>query len=371
MKSFEYGDREIGTAEVTYGVSNMVIGFGVLTLPRSLAEMTESSDGWISLVLGGAVALAFGWVIASLCMRFPKMGLKDMTKAVTNRATANVVVVMFACYTFLFVGYETRGLANISKQYLFDRTPEEAICLFFLFVLAYGVAGPSSALLRLNLIFLPLVLLIVLGVLAMNIPFFNIHNLKPLFVTDWKDLLNGGRGTVFSFLGFEIFLFYNALINRPKTIKKAVLGGLTVPLLTYLIVFVFVIGIFGSEVTKNTLYPTAELAKQVEIPGGFFERFESIFFTLWVVTLFNTAAMAFDVTIVALKTVFPKPERMTYIIALCPLIYLVAMQPQGITEIDVFGKWISYAGIAIGWVLPALLLGAAKLWRVEGNERVS
>lgn len=131
MKSFEYGDREIGKAEVIYGVSNMAIGFGILTLPRYLASMTKSSDGWISLMLGGMAALAFGWVIASLCERFPKMGLKEMTKAVTNGAVANVITILFASYMFLFVGYETRGLANISKLYLFDRTPEEAICLFF------------------------------------------------------------------------------------------------------------------------------------------------------------------------------------------------------------------------------------------------
>ncbi|MFB9274761.1 GerAB/ArcD/ProY family transporter [Cohnella cellulosilytica] len=369
MKSFEYGDREIGSTDVVFGVSNMVIGFGVLTLPRTLAAVTESSDGWMSLVLGGGVALAIGWLIAVLCGRFPKMGLQEITKAVANGATANVVTSLFACYTFLFVGYETRGLANISKLYLFDRTPEEAICLFFLFVLAYGVAGPSATLLRLNVVFLPLVLLIVVGVLAMNIPFFNVHNLKPMFVTNGIDVLKGVRGTVFSFLGFEVFLFYNALNNRPETMRKAILGGLAIPFVIYLVVFVFVIGIFGSEVTKNTLYPTAELAKQVEIPGGFFERFESIFFTIWVVTLFNTAAMAFDVTVLALKGLFPGTQRMTWVIWLCPLIYLVAMQPQSVTEIDIFGEWISYAGIVIGWGLPAILLGAAKLRGVRANGR--
>ncbi|WP_372631378.1 endospore germination permease [Cohnella sp.] len=367
MKSFEYGDREIGTAEVFFGVSNMVIGFWILTLPRSLATITNSSDGWMSIVLGGGASLAIGWLIASLCKRFPKMGLMEMTKSVANRATANVVAMLFACYTFLFVSYETRGLANIAKLYLFDRTPEEAICLFFLLVVAYGVAGSSAALLRLNLVFLPIVLLILLLVLAMNIPFLNLNNLKPMFVTDWKDLLKGTKDTVFSFLGFEVILFYNAWINRPQKVRRAVLGGLTIPFTLYLLVFFFVIGIFGSEVTKNTLYPTAELAKQVEIPGGFFERFESIFFTIWTITLFSTTAMAFDVTIIALRSLFPKTKRITWVIALCPIAYLAAMQPQSVTELDILGKWISYAAIAIGWGIPSLLLGAAMMRGVRGN----
>jgi len=369
MKSFEYGDDEIGTIEVGFGVCNMIIGFGVLTLPRTLAGMTRSSDGWMSIVLGGAIALGVGGVVAMLMTRFPKKGFREMTAAVANKGIANAATLIFALYTFMFVAYETRGLANISKLYLFDRTPEEVICLFFLLVVVYGVAGPSVSLLRLNLLFLPAVLLILLVVLVMNIAFFNIHNLKPLFVTDWKEVALASKGTVFSFLGFEIFLFYNAWVNQPGKAKKAMVSGLAIPLVTYLLVFFYVLGIFGPAVTQNTLYPTAELAKQVEIPGGFFERFESIFFTIWVMSLFNTAVMAYDVTLIALQAVFAKGRRMRWILILTPLVYLIAMQPRSVTEIDTFGEWISYAGLAVGWGFPVVLLLAAVMRRVKGDGK--
>nr|WP_229263893.1 GerAB/ArcD/ProY family transporter [Cohnella cholangitidis] len=221
--------------------------------------------------------------------------------------------------------------------------------------------------LRLNLLFLPAVLLMVLVVFGMNIGAFNFHNLKPMFITDWKDILFATQGTVFSFLGFEIVLFYNIWINKPNRTVRAVMSGLLLPLVLYIVVFISVIGIFGSSVTQNTLYPTAELAKQVEIPGGFFERFESIFFTIWVMTLFNTAAMAFDVTIVAARSVFPKTQRITWIVFLCPVIYLLSMQPRNVKELEIFGQWISYAGIVIGWGFPILLLLLAKLRGVKGD----
>jgi len=369
MKSFEYGDDEIGTVQVAFGVSNMVIGFGVLTLPRVLAGMTESSDGWISIVIGGAVALGFGWIVAALAARFPKMGFRDMSAAVTNKAVANVTTLMIAMYTMLFVAYETRGLASISKLYLFDRTPDEAICLFFLLVLIYGVSGPSTALLRLNLLFLPAVLLVFFFVLVMNVSFFNVQNLKPLFISDWKKVLLASKETVVSFLGFEIFLFYNTWINQPKKMTRAMLYGVAGPFAIYLIVFIAVLGIFGSAVVQNTLYPTAELAKQVEVPGGFFERFESIFFTTWVMTLFSTAALALDVTIIALRSVFPGPDRMTWIFWLSPVIYLITMQPQNAAEIDAFGKWIGYTGLALGWCIPAIVLAVAAIRGIKGGEK--
>lgn len=371
MKSFEYGDEEFGSKEIVFMVSSMVIGFGVLTLPRTLAAATKSSDGWMTLVAGGLVALGFGWLIGKLAERFPGQGFRDIVTASANRSVGNALTFVFALYTLSFVGYETRGLANISKLYLFDRTPIEAICFFFMLVLAYGVAGPSIGLLRLNVLFLPLVLLIVFLVLVLSIGDFNVHNLKPGFVTDWRQVLLSSRETVFSFLGFEVLLFYNTWNNRPRQTPKAIVAGLAIPLALYLIVFFFVIGIFGSAVTQNELYPTAELAKQVRIPGGFFERIESLFFMIWVMTLFNTAAMAFDVTIVALRDIFPKLKRITGIVVLCPVVYLIAMQPHNVKEIDLFGKWISYSGLAIGWGLPTVLLLLSIMRRNKGHERRS
>ncbi|WP_373231192.1 endospore germination permease [Cohnella sp.] len=367
MKSFEYGDNEISTKEVFAIVSNMLIGFGVLTLPRSIVTVTKSVDGWISICIGGVIAAFFLWVIAKLVSRFPKKGFYDITTAIINKPAANILTLMISVYTMMFVCYETRGLASIARLYLYDRTPEEVICLVFLLVLIYGVSGPSIALLRVNLMFMPIVISIVLVLIFMNIGFFNYHQLKPFFITEWVDVVKASKETVFSFLGFEVLLFYNVHINQPKKTVKAALFGISIPFILYLVVFIFLIGTFGVEVVSNTLYPTAELAKQVEITGGFLERFESLFFTIWVMTLFNTASMAFDVTILGLMSVFKKAKRMPLILFLSPLMYIIIMLPQNIKEIASFGEWISYAGIPVAFLLPLGLFLTAKIRGVKGN----
>lgn len=109
MKSFEYGDREVGTYEVFASVANMVIGFGVLTLPRSIVETTRSVDGWISILIGGLGALVFTWMVAKLVSRFPKRNLHDIANAVIGKPLAFLFTLMFAAYMLTFVAYETRG----------------------------------------------------------------------------------------------------------------------------------------------------------------------------------------------------------------------------------------------------------------------
>jgi spore germination protein len=260
-----------------------------------------------------------------------------------------------------------RGVASIAKLYLFDVTPVEVISLVFLLVVVYGVAGPSTGLLRLNIMFIPIILFIILILIVFNITFIKMENIKPFFITGWLDVIKASKETVFSFLGFEILLFYNVHNNQPKKTLKASLIGMTIAFLLYLIVFFVAIGVFGVEVTNNLNFPTAELAKQVEIPGGFFERFESIFFTIWVMTLFSSAAMAFDVTLLALCAIFKRIKRMTFIFVLTPVIYIIAMTPQDFNEFSKFGLYISYLGIVFSMIIPSLLLIFAKINGVKGN----
>jgi spore germination protein len=215
--------------------------------------------------------------------------------------------------------------------------------------------------------FMPIILFIIIILVLLNIGFFEMKNIKPFFITGWKDILQGTKETVFAFLGFEILLFYNTFMNEPKQIVKAAIIGISFPLFIYILVFFFVVGVFSTEVTGNLLYPTAELAKLVEIPGGFFERFESVFFTIWVMTLFSTASMAFDVTLVALCSVFKKIKRMTLVFTIAPIVYMIAMTPRNILEISKLGEVISYIGVGFSMIVPLLLLVIAKIRGVKGD----
>lgn len=103
MKSFKYGDQEIDSYEVFASVANMVLGFGVLSLPRSIIQKTNSVDGWISILIGGVGAIFFTWIVAKLISRFPKRNLYDIGRSVIGRPLAFLITLMFAVYMLAFV----------------------------------------------------------------------------------------------------------------------------------------------------------------------------------------------------------------------------------------------------------------------------
>jgi len=367
MKSFEYGDGEIGSREILYSVSSVVIGVGIFTLPRTVGSATMGSDGWVSILLGGLVALLFAWIVAKLASRFPRQTFLEYTASLVSRPMAIVLTLMLAIHLMQFTAYEMRVVANISKIYLFDRTPVEVIGLLFLLVVVYAVANSSVGLLRLNLLFLPIVLFAAILLLLMNIGYFEPENLKPVFSTKWTGYIQGAKETVFAFLGFEILLIYIAMANQPEKVPKAAVIGMSIPILLYSFVFIMVVGVFGRTAMIQLVDPTIEIAKEVEVPGQFFERFESLFFTIWIMTIFNTASLSFGASVIAIRSVFPKIKRIWLVFILTPIIYLSGMAPPNLIRNFEVGTWIGYSGVVFAMLIPAILLGIAKVRGIKGN----
>ncbi|MBP3950493.1 GerAB/ArcD/ProY family transporter [Bacillus suaedae] len=360
--------EEISYKEIVYAIVSMLIGAGILTLPRSLAEETKAVDGWISILIAGVIAAFFVWVVAKLATKFPQTTFVDYAAKIVTKPIAVALTFLFACHFIGYAAYETRVVGDITVLYLFDRTPNEVVALLFLLIVIYAVYGSTFVILRLNLMFLPIILFISLLIPVLNVGFIELDNAKPIYTSSAIDYLQGIKVSAFSLLGFEILLFYIAFLKTTKKVVKGSMMGIGLTVVIYLVIYLTVVGVFGNETTKNLWNPTIELAKEVQIPGEFFERFESIFFTIWIMTLFNTTAMAFDVAVIALKSILPKIKRTILISVLSPIIYMIAFFPRNMVQVEKMGEWMSYSGLFMSMTVPLLILIIAKIRRIQGNE---
>ncbi|UOQ94767.1 endospore germination permease [Halobacillus shinanisalinarum] len=367
MKSFEYADEEIGGNEVGFVIPSVVIGAGVLSFPRTLSEVTKNADGWVSILLGGMLAIIFTWVATTLAARFPKQTFFDYSSLLVSKPIAFIMTGFIGLYFTTFAAYEIRFVATVSQQYLFASTPKEVLSLVFLVVVIYAVAGSRAALFRLHQLFLPIIIGILIIVLLMTIPLMDVNHLFPLFQTDWMGYMKGVKTTFQSFLGWAVLLFYTSLMNQPNHSSKAGMIGMSIPIILYVLIYLAAIGVLSNVVTANLTYPTNELAKVVEVPGGFFERMEIVFFTIWVMALFTTAIVYLDITVMALSSLFKNTKKITFIFILAPMIYLISMLPQGRLHVNQLGEILGYVGISISMLIPTVLLIVAKLRRLKGD----
>ncbi|MFD2212507.1 GerAB/ArcD/ProY family transporter [Metabacillus endolithicus] len=363
MKTVEYADQEIDGKELAFIIASMMIGIGVLTLPRLVATHTKGLDGLVSILFSGSFFLFFGWLLAKSISKFPKKSFFEYTSDMMTKPVALGLTSILALAFLFTCALETRVIANISKLYMFDQTPIEAIALTFLLVVVYCVSGSRVALLRLNLMFLPIVLTVTLIVQFSNISLFQLSNIQPSFTTSLNGYWQGAQETTFSFIGYTVILVYISLLKSPKVAPRMTMVGIGIPILLYLVIYTITIGVFGNLATSEIIYPTIEIAKEIEAPGGFIERFESIFFTVWIMTVFNTCSMAFDISIHLLHSI-TKLKRKTIILILSPLIYFVAVTPENAYQIQLLGKILAGIGFFYGVIFPVIFFSLTKIRKV-------
>lgn len=367
MKTFEYEKGEINEKEILYLVASYPIAVAVLSIPRTLARVTNFFDGWICLVITGMFCIFFAGVNAKLASRFPRQTFFKYASTICSKPVALIVTIYAIIYFIVTTAYQVRFVAIITKQYLLFKTPAEIISLVFLFVIVYSVSGSRIGVIRLNLLFFPVTILIALFVLAMNIPNFDFKNLSPFFTTGLEGYWKGSKESFFTLTGSEILLFYVAYVKKPEKISKYAMIGAGVPLIIYLMIYTTAIGVFNSQTAGKLIYPTIELAKEAEVPGSFFGRIESLFFTIWIMAIFNTASLALDVALISLSSIFQRTKKITFIIFLTPIIYLIAMFPVDLISVSLIGQYLSYTSLVLGVVTPVFLLLIAKIRGIKGN----
>lgn len=340
MNPFNYSDEKISEREFSIAVPSVIIGVGILSLPREIAIVTLFSDGWVSILLAGIIVTIFAVMATKVAMSFPDQSFLSYTSYLVTKPVAFLFLVIIFLIALVFCAYSTRYIAYISQQYLFEHTPIEAIALSFLLVLVYAVSGSRAGLFRLNLLFLPIILFIFLLVALLNVTRIEISHYLPLFKTDLKGYLLGIKQSMTAFLGFEIVLIYAMLVKNPKKITKKIIIGMGIPIIFYIMIFLMTIGIFGNIVTANLEYPTIELAKRVDVPGGILERIDPFVFAIWTMAIFTTAAMMFDVCIFLLSSIFRKINKRILTFIFSPIIFYLSTFPFQLDQIKKVNDFI-------------------------------
>ncbi|WP_174613812.1 GerAB/ArcD/ProY family transporter [Virgibacillus ihumii] len=361
MKRFEYGDDKISSSDIMAAVPSYIISIVVLTLPGDLASVTIASDGWISLLIAGVISVIVMWLLAKIVIGFPNQSFFTYTSTILSGPVKIVILFLFAVIWICVSAFEVRSIAIVTKQYMFDRTPLEVIALSFLLVVVYAVSGSRAGIFRLNKLFLPIILFIAFFVFVLNLGYFKTSQLLPLFQTDMQGYLKGIKVSMLSYVGFIIVLFYTGLVDNPNKTPKMVAIGMCIPVVLYIMIFILSIGVFGHAVTSELRYPTIELAKNVEIPGDIFTRFELLFFLIWTMAIFNTTTMALDIAVLSLNSIFKHTKKTKIIFILAPIVFSIGMIPQNVLELESYAAILFKISLIYSLVIPFLLLLVGKL----------
>jgi spore germination protein len=345
----------ITTPQAAVIIANILLGVGILTLPRFLADTMKTPDGWITIILGGILAFGFGLIMVRLSQRFPGKTFFEYSQIITGKWVGKVLNLVLIMYFVLFAGFEIRDMSEIINYLFLEKTPKEFIILVFMCVGVYLTAGGINSIARLFELILPISIIIIITSYSLSLRLFELENLRPVLGMGIGPIFKGLPETWRAFAGIETMLFVTAYMSRPEKAGKALLAGVGISVFIYLVTLIVVLGGIPFEQVATLTWPAISSVRSYEITGFFLERYESLLIVVRLIQVFTGFVMYHYIVALGLSHTFKKNYN-RYIYIVLPVIFIIAMYPKSINQVKALGDVIGSIFFGIIALLAPILL---------------
>ncbi|AOY75178.1 GerAB/ArcD/ProY family transporter [Clostridium formicaceticum] len=348
----------------------ILIGIGILTLPRDLVEMV-GTDGWLILLIGGIITMGIAFLHGYIVKSFPGKSYFEIIALTLTTPVAYVLTTFFIVYLIGSIGFLLRIFVEVVKMMLLPRTPLEAIILAILIPIAYLVRKGIEPMARLTNILFPTSVVFVIILFSLTLGEADPSNLRPVFQHTPRELLGALDIVLFSFLGYEMLLIFGEFLKEPQRATRIGPIAVFAVLIFYLLLNLATLSNFGENQIQRLIWPTLSVFKTIQLPGAFVENVEVIVMAVWVFTIFMTLApFHLGVTMLISDMAITK-EHNYFALPVLPFVYAVTMYSPSISDVyrdlDVFTDYTAY--ITILGMPIAILIGMFLRKLLKKNDK--
>lgn len=170
---------KIGTLEAIMLIITVIIIHTVLSLPKTLLDLTKSST-ILNIVYVTIIVLVFIYIVCRLLKHFPCMDLLDISESLGGKTFKNIIGCIFFIY---FVVSSSILLRNFCECLKIINYPSTNI-IFIIFLMMIGISTINTlefnASLKTNLIIIPIALFSIIFLFLANFRYFTPERIFPI-----------------------------------------------------------------------------------------------------------------------------------------------------------------------------------------------
>jgi len=344
-----------------------VIGVGAFSYPSTMANEV-GTDGWIVTIAAGLICLGVLLIIYKVVNKNEFMPFYDITTNTLGKFLGNIVILLLCVYFIFSVSIGMRIFVEVIKMNLLGKTPSEFIILVMIFTGLYLVRAEISALVKFNeisfiIMFVPMIIILLFSAKGGDV-----SNILPIMQHSPKEYLNALITSTYAFGGFEISFLILPYVKDRKEIKKTLISSMAFITIFYAGVVILCLMFFTKDHTKELIWPTMSLVRAIMIPGTFIERWEGVVMALWVFYYFTTFVNMFYFSSELIKESFKLDDIKVTSLILAPVIYLIALYPQNITEVYDMANRSTLFFVSLSFIFVPFILFVLKGGRKRGEK---
>lgn len=342
-------DGKILSGELAAIISCSMLGIGMLTLPRTITDKINSSDGWIVLILNGISIALFICLLVVLLKKHKVADYYTYMEEAYGKWLSKLIGLVVVVYFIGVASFEVLAMSEMVRFYLLEETPVEIVILTLILASVHLLTGKIKAIAKACVFFLPLTIVIVLLIYLFSLRVVELKNLQPVLAKGILPVMKGmGSGTL-SFFGIELFIFLFGVVKNQSKIKSGALIGFFIPLILYIITYVLVVATLTVPEVIAVTWPTISFIQSYEVTGIFLERLELFLLITWMLQFFLTHSIYYYFAAEGMTRIFNNSYT-TNLIVLVPIVFFLAKIPKDILEIFKMSD-------LLGYLFPFILIG--------------
>lgn len=205
--------------------------------------------------------------------------------------------VISSCYVIRFIiksAYTTLLFLTLVQNYIVTEQKKWQLLLPFFCIcafVAYEGIETRGRILELLAFFMIVSLLFIV---FLSLPEVSIQEWMPKGKSSLSNIVKTSGFVFLTYAPMEFVLFYGTSVSmsqekkkRGNQIGKAVFQGYGFTVAVHMLLFFTTIGLFGVQLTKDSMYPAFAIMETAKLPADFISRLDIFFIAFWIFAMFG------------------------------------------------------------------------------------
>ena len=345
---------KIGTFEALGFMIIVMINRIILNTPKDLIENGGSSS-WLNVIYISIVAIIFVLIICKLYKNFIGKDILDIAEFIGGnffkRLTSLIFFLLFIYVTALVI----RNFSDSLQKIFLQNTPITYIMLFFIIGMICANKLGFSAIIKINMFTVIIVLLSIFIIFLTPISFFNVSNLFPIFGNGIDQTFLSGITNIFAFSGITYLYFLMPLLNKPEHFNKIAIISIVISSIYLFLSVISLLGLFSYLITSEDIFSILLITRVISL-GAIFERLDALFLLIWILTFLTYLSFILYFSLYTYKKFTNSSNQNGPIYTIAALIFTLALYPKNVIEINFLeNEVLKVLVISLIFVFPLII----------------
>lgn len=339
---------------------SIVIPYITSSLPRTFINEIKSAT-LLNIIYVTAIVLILVLLICKLFKNFPGLDILDISKFLGGNIFKNIIGSFFISYFIISSSIMLRNFCEGLGVVYYSLTNYVFIVLMFIISIALVNTLSFNSSLNATSIVFPIVSISVILLFCGNIDNFSFKRIFPICGDSAYNTFILGLRNIGAFGGVCYIYFLPPMLKEPKKFKKIAIISVIFTGAFILLCVATLLLMFSFFVTTDEIIPLFSAARHIEF-GSFFQRFESIFLLIWIISFCCYLSLICKFSAHIFNKMFNLCDIKPTLNIFAMLIFGIALLPKNYAISNFFETHIyRYFQIAIGFILGISILTIANL----------